>query len=368
MLDKCPVCGGGIVKKQVNKVLREGNLTEKVKIQADVCLCCGERFYEPEVIKRCEKVRAKLEKMVDSQTTSREGLLCKLSYERWILNFLEERYDSPDRNVIKITSGQPPTTISDGDTEYVFTDPTSLDKIMPLTVIVSFKVLDMIFEWMLEENNKSVPRGFGEKLKELGELEKESDRQLPPLFAIQPYLYNYSKALFCKLLPYRNEIVRKNDFSVFENTLILSSSRYGTSLTLSSKQVACLVRFVNALIRALSGEMVVSGYKNKMLQHYLDILASVHEQPTFSQQEPCFVQVKFEAPKCGAGFPVDLKQVRDRLESKFPQQEVIFDLKVRAVEDENPIAEWYFAPEEVPDLDLMILYEESHKKNRVSLV
>lgn len=366
MLDKCPVCGDGIVKKQVNKVLRGGNLTETVKIQAEVCLRCGERLYAPEVIKHCEKVRAKLEKMANSQTTSRKGLLCKLSYEHWILDFLEKRYDSPDKKVIEITSGKPSFTMClDSGTTYVFPGPTFLNGIMPLTVIVSFKALDMIFEWILEENNKEVPKNLLGKLKRL---EKESDLQLPPLFESQPYLYNYSKALFSQLRPYRNKVVHENSFSVRGNTLTLSSSEHGTSLTLSSKQVVCLVRFVCVLVRALSGEMVVSDYKNNMLRHYLDILAPVHGQPTFNQQEPCFVQVEFKVPRCGAGFPADLRQVRDTLKSEFPTQEVIFDLKVQAMEDENLIAEWYFAPEEVPDLDLMTLYEESHKKHRVAVV
>lgn len=33
----------------------------------------------------------------------------------------------------------------------------------------------------------------------------------------------------------------------------------------------------------------------------------------------------------------------------------------------NLIAKWYFAPEEVPHLDLMTFYEESHKAHRVAL-
>ena len=365
MLDKCPVCGDGIVKKQVNKVLRGGNLTETVKIQAEVCLRCGERFYEPEVIKHCEKVRAKLKKMANSQTESREKLLDKLNYEYWLLDFLEKRYDSPDKKVIEITSSKPSPTMCLDSAVYVSPGPTFLNDIMPLTFLVSFKALDMIFEWILEENNKEVPKSLLGKLKRL---EKESDLQLPPLFESQPYLYNYSKALFSQLRPYRNKVVHENSFSVCGSILTLSNSEDGTSLTLNSKQVVCLVRFVCGLIRALSGEMVVSDYKNKMLQHYLDILAPVHGQPTFNQQEPCFVQVEFKVPKCGAGFPADLKQVRDTLKSKFPEQEVIFDLKVQAMEDENLIAEWYFAPEEVPDLDLMTLYEESHKKHRVAVV
>ena len=63
-LDKCPVCGGEIVKKEVEKILRGGNLTETVKAQAEACLRCGERFYTPDVVKRFEKIRSRLKKTI----------------------------------------------------------------------------------------------------------------------------------------------------------------------------------------------------------------------------------------------------------------------------------------------------------------
>lgn len=63
-LDKCPLCGGEIVKKEVEKILRGGNLTEIVKAQAEVCLRCGESFYTPDVVKRFEKIRSRLKKTI----------------------------------------------------------------------------------------------------------------------------------------------------------------------------------------------------------------------------------------------------------------------------------------------------------------
>ena len=63
-LDKCPLCGGEIVEKEVEKILRGGNLTEIVKAQAEVCLRCGERFYTPDVVKRFEKIRSRLKKTI----------------------------------------------------------------------------------------------------------------------------------------------------------------------------------------------------------------------------------------------------------------------------------------------------------------
>lgn len=78
--------------------------------------------------------------------------------------------------------------------------------------------------------------------------------------------------------------------------------------------------------------------------------------------------VELTVPKRGASFPADLKRVRDEVKRKFSTPEVFFDLKVLAVEGETLIAKWYFAPAEVPDLDVMIFYEESQKAHRVALI
>jgi YgiT-type zinc finger domain-containing protein len=60
--DKCPVCGGEVIEKEVEKLLRGGNNTAIVKVKAEVCLHCGERLYSQETIKKFEEVRKRLEK------------------------------------------------------------------------------------------------------------------------------------------------------------------------------------------------------------------------------------------------------------------------------------------------------------------
>ena len=59
--EKCPVCGGETVEKEVEKLLRGGDDTAAVKVRADVCLHCGERLYSAETIRRFEEIRRKLE-------------------------------------------------------------------------------------------------------------------------------------------------------------------------------------------------------------------------------------------------------------------------------------------------------------------
>ena len=59
---KCPVCGGEVVGKDVQKLLRGGRHTASISVRADVCLRCGERLYSPETVRKFEEIRAKLER------------------------------------------------------------------------------------------------------------------------------------------------------------------------------------------------------------------------------------------------------------------------------------------------------------------
>ncbi|MBW2165035.1 MAG: YgiT-type zinc finger protein [Deltaproteobacteria bacterium] len=58
--DKCPVCGGEMVEKDVEKLLRGGKHTAVLSVRAEICLHCGERLYSKEVISRFEQIRSKL--------------------------------------------------------------------------------------------------------------------------------------------------------------------------------------------------------------------------------------------------------------------------------------------------------------------
>lgn len=59
-ITECPTCGGELVEKQVEKILKGGNHTATVTVDAQVCLHCGERLYAPETVRRFELIRSKL--------------------------------------------------------------------------------------------------------------------------------------------------------------------------------------------------------------------------------------------------------------------------------------------------------------------
>ena len=60
--DQCPVCGGGVVEKEVEKLLRGGVNTAVIRVRAEVCLRCGERLYSQETVRRFEQIRQMLER------------------------------------------------------------------------------------------------------------------------------------------------------------------------------------------------------------------------------------------------------------------------------------------------------------------
>lgn len=58
--EKCAVCGGRLIEKEVEKLLRGGVHTASLRVRADVCLHCGERLYSQETVGRFEEIRNSL--------------------------------------------------------------------------------------------------------------------------------------------------------------------------------------------------------------------------------------------------------------------------------------------------------------------
>lgn len=58
--DECPVCGGELVEKEVEKLLKGEVNTAVVKVKAEVCLQCGGQLYPEATVCRFELIRQKL--------------------------------------------------------------------------------------------------------------------------------------------------------------------------------------------------------------------------------------------------------------------------------------------------------------------
>ena len=59
---KCPTCGGEVVRKRTEKLLRGGANLATMTVDAEVCLHCGERLYSADTIRLFAQIRAKLDR------------------------------------------------------------------------------------------------------------------------------------------------------------------------------------------------------------------------------------------------------------------------------------------------------------------
>jgi len=60
--EKCPVCGGELEEKEVEKLLRGGDHIAVLRVEAEVCLHCGEQLYAEETVRLFEQIRNKLKR------------------------------------------------------------------------------------------------------------------------------------------------------------------------------------------------------------------------------------------------------------------------------------------------------------------
>lgn len=56
----CPVCGGDVVEKEVEKLVKGGSDVAVLKVRAGVCTKCGERLYDADTHRQIDTVRKNL--------------------------------------------------------------------------------------------------------------------------------------------------------------------------------------------------------------------------------------------------------------------------------------------------------------------
>ena len=309
---------------------------------------------------------------------SQERLKEKVDYEIWLLDFLSKTQETfeggSDISTITLmnrqTGAHVAVTVSDelgsGKAMKV------IDAMSPLTFAASYKILDMIFEWILEENIltgnvKRVPWKFSEKVDLISK--KYNQLAYPPIFQYSPYIKDYLFALYSNLLKFRNEVVHKHNFSVSDNKLIIDTNVEGKNyrLVLERTELGAFVRTVVAVANFLTGDLSFGPWENRLLKYHLDRIQKLHGLAAFKQAKPILVNVVLKVPIEKGLFSADLKFVRERISRIHPNTDILFNLKIIGLIDEKPSIAWFFPANFVPKEDVFDIRSENHKKYRVSL-
>jgi hypothetical protein len=303
--------------------------------------------------------------------TAQSQLKEKLDYELWLLDYLSKTQDifegGSNISTITLTNRQPSAHIGITLTEVIGSGAAIkvMDAMMPLTFTASFKILDMIFEWILEKNKQvgniqRVPWRFSEKINVI------SGTQLdyPPLLQSEPYIRHYLFALYSNLLKFRNEIVHKNNFSVLGGKLkietIENSQSY--SIELDQGELGAFVRTVVAVANLLADVLSFGKQEDCLLKYHLDRIRKFHGLSEFKQAKPILVNVTLKVPEEKRIFPADIKFVREQISRIHPNVNVLFNLKVIGLVNDKPSICWFFPIDSVPKDEILELQPDNYKE------
>lgn len=302
----------------------------------------------------------------------------KFDYELWLLDFLSENqkiYEGgPNISTITLTNRKPSAHEAMSFTEAIGSEAAMkiMDTMMPLTFIASYKILDMIIDWILEENKKSgniqsVPWQFNKKIKIISNTSAQLD--YPPLFQSIPYIKDYLSALYLKLLKFRHEIIHKNYFKVSNGKLIIETTEKSKlySIDLDRGELGAFIRTVVAIANLLTGVLLFGEQEDCLLKYHLDRIKKLHGLSEFRQVKTILINVILKVPKEKSIFPADIKFVRERISQIYPNVKTLFNLKVMGLINDKPSVCWDFPVDFISKGEILELRSNNYKKYLVPL-
>jgi hypothetical protein len=240
-----------------------------------------------------------------------------------------------------------------------------LKKIYPLFLTSSYKIIDMVFEWVLTENYdggtfKDVPKSnkwkspstwkFVDKVERLTKYKLE----YPPFMQSEDFFTRYYFALYKELLPFRNRIIHGSGFSVEGNSLLISLGG-GRTLTLSQGQLDSLMNVGVSIIPLVTKEWEFGPYQRNLTRYHMDLLAEIHKLAVFGDKDPLLLQVEYHVHLNNGVFMIDLARIRERIGKSIKDREVHFNLDVVKYDGDRQLGTQHISNENIPSDDVFTI-------------
>lgn len=216
----------------------------------------------------------------------------------------------------------------------------------PLVFITTFKVLDMLLEWVLENNAKHATHRFAQKIEAL-----KKSVKFPAPIETRPWLRDRLVALYEGLEPLRGTIIHSRHFKAVDGTLQVFSSKgnkIGTLFTISEIDIRNLALIMVSLLRCLEGSWTMDLFQEKRLRWTLDELMHLHALPSLGQLRPVFLNVRVTVAEKDT-IQCDLSRIRCDIAAKRPREDVMFDLHITTTHDGFHAAAYIVPCEQLPE-------------------
>ncbi|MFH1236616.1 MAG: hypothetical protein V1685_06860 [Parcubacteria group bacterium] len=152
--------------------------------------------------------------------------------------------------------------------------------------------------------------------------------------------------LYEYLEPLRGTILHARHFKTSDGTLSVSNSKSGTvgpEVTITADELRSLAVLSVSLLRYVVGSWAINQFKELHLRRTLDEIGHLHGLSSLGQKPPRFLIVRVFA-KWSDSIKVDLRRIRDDVARVFPDQDVVFDLRVVIVNTDGSKAIGYLFP------------------------
>jgi hypothetical protein len=226
-------------------------------------------------------------------------------------------------------------------------------KMSPLILTAACKLLDMVFEWTVEQNGLAASSRFEEKVRLL---KNTPTLQHADFLANDVTLRDSAIGLYQSLIPYRNAIIHNRWGRLTDGALDFSFHRDGKKFrwTMSFDDVLVLADAAD-LLGSMLVDRSADEYKLDSLRWLLDKLAVLHGCPPFNIKQPRYFQIERRTalPESGP-IVVDLATAREMMDRQAFGGPVRYDLTVVA-EGSSQSVTWKIPAAQVPACDKLVL-------------
>lgn len=274
-------------------------------------------------------------------------LAARTEYEIWLLEAVyaiveQELFPSwPDAVVYPVDKSKAQFFVY-GRANIVIGDwrPGFLNAGAPLVFVSTFKLLDMLIEWILEENGVSATFRFQQKLQHL-----KRAPIFPQAIESRSWLKERLTGLYSILEPLRGTIIHGKHFTATDGAIRVSSLRngiVGAAVDIGAVHLRMLAVTIVSILRYVDGTWRLDGLREKILRHELDNLVTLHGLPLLGQKRPFHTRVRVYLNGSDP-FAVDPMAIQHDLDARYVDQDCSFDLLILLVNG-GKVADAYLFP------------------------
>ena len=226
----------------------------------------------------------------------------------------------------------------------------AISRFRPLTFAATFKIQDMIVEWILRANG-SFAWQFKEKLNWIEQKRSAGKLVEPGALISDGRISACFWELYSNIIDLRSAMVHGGDFKVLDDGSLEITGRERTR-RLSDIEQAAYTRVVCVLAKHLLANSPLGIRESALIESDLGALANIHGQTGLSSKPVRLEALHVVIPSASSAgdlfeVEIDFDLLDFQMKRRFPDATPIYNLDIRAA-DKTRVFVWSFPPDAVP--------------------